>query len=416
MPFIIDVENIVPIVLESIYNLPNEKKIDYYRNICNLIDSMELFKSCDKNKVEYIVNEQKKEENKNRRKIKSVAELWPIVLDVTSIDAMGVSDDHLELLLIDENKWIESLEEEHLLKLQEKLNNYIYFLESKQYVARYGDSFDKKVIHITFQYSPSDNGIAFLAAIQKVLQPTDMSLKVELPDDAFFSDKENISEDLNHPNQDQEKVSKERYLQIKKEYKIRLVLVIVLFVLLSILSIVLIVNSNRFIPLGATAMATVVPFNQFFLVPLWQEKKAIEEVHPEWKALSTSVVKVPSDESDKKIFPFIASVLALFFTFSMLYRPVKENPKIPTIEEIKNIPKIDSNYIPKSKKSSNSEPTSTTTTSDLNENSSTEESTKSQTSSKESQNYPYHISGMELRGSLIKHLKISMRNGRMNKI
>ena len=125
---------------------------------------MELFKNCDKEKVEYMVKEQKKEENKNRRKIKSV------------------SDDHLELLLIDENKWIESLEEEHLLKLQEKLNNYIYFLESKQYVERYGDKFDKKVIHITFQYSPSDNGLAFLAVVQKVLQPTDMSLKVELPE------------------------------------------------------------------------------------------------------------------------------------------------------------------------------------------------------------------------------------------
>ena len=69
-----------------------------------------------------------------------------------------------------------------LVILQEKMNNYIHFLESKQYVARYGDSFDKKVIHITFQYSPSDNGLAFLAAVQKVLQPTDMSLKVELPE------------------------------------------------------------------------------------------------------------------------------------------------------------------------------------------------------------------------------------------
>ena len=337
-------------------------------------------------------------------------------LKPSELDSIGVVDSHLELLLVDPIDWEEEIEAVHLEILQEKINNYIYFLESKQYVERYGDSFDKKVIHITFQYSPSDNGLAFLAAVQKVLQNSDMSLKVELPDDDIFSDKENISEDSNHPNQDQEKLSKERYLQIKKEYKMRLVLVIVLFVLLSILSIVLIVNSNRIIPLGATAMATVVPFNQFFLVPLWQEKKAIEEVHPEWKALSTSVVKVPSDESDKKIFPFIASVLALFFIFSMLYRPVKENPKIPTIEEIKNIPKIDSNYIPKSKKSSNSEPTSTTTTSDLNETSSTEESTQSQTSSKESQNYPYHISGMELRGSLIKHLKISMRNGRMNKI
>lgn len=106
----------------------------------------------------------------------------PIQLDVSEIDAIGTSDTDLELLLIDGNLWLSDTEEEHLLKLQEKLNNYIYFLESKQYVARYGDSFDKRVIHITFQYSPSDNGIAFLAAVQKVLQPTDMSLKVELPE------------------------------------------------------------------------------------------------------------------------------------------------------------------------------------------------------------------------------------------
>ena len=105
-----------------------------------------------------------------------------IQLDVSEIDAIGTSDTDLELLLIDGNLWLSDTEEEHLLKLQEKLNNYIYFLESKQYVARYGDSFDKKVIHITFQYSPSDNGLAFLAAVQKVLQPTDICLKVELPE------------------------------------------------------------------------------------------------------------------------------------------------------------------------------------------------------------------------------------------
>ena len=105
-----------------------------------------------------------------------------IQLDVSEIDAIGTSDTDLELLLIDGNLWLPDTEKEHLLKLQEKLNNYIYFLESKQYVDRYGDSCDKKVIHITFQYSPSDNGLAFLAAVQKVLQPTDMILKVELPE------------------------------------------------------------------------------------------------------------------------------------------------------------------------------------------------------------------------------------------
>ena len=100
----------------------------------------------------------------------------------TELDAIGTVENHLELLLVDPLEWQEEIEAVHLEILQEKLNNYIYFLESKQYVSRYGDKFDKKVIHITFQYSPSDNGLAFLAAVQKVLQPTDMSLKVELPE------------------------------------------------------------------------------------------------------------------------------------------------------------------------------------------------------------------------------------------
>lgn len=102
-------------------------------------------------------------------------------LKPTELDAIGIVDSHLELFLVDPIGWQKEIEAVHLEILQEKINNYIYFLESKQYVDRYGDSFDKKIIHITFQYSPSDNGLAFLAAVQKMLQPTDMSLKVELP-------------------------------------------------------------------------------------------------------------------------------------------------------------------------------------------------------------------------------------------
>ena len=102
-------------------------------------------------------------------------------LNPTELDSIGVVENHIELLLVDAVAWQEEIEAVHLEILQEKINNYIYFLESKQYVERYGDKFDKKVIHITFQYSPSDNGLAFLAAVQRVLQPTDMSLKIELP-------------------------------------------------------------------------------------------------------------------------------------------------------------------------------------------------------------------------------------------
>ena len=144
-------------------------------------------------------------------------------------------------------------------------------------------------------------------------------------------------------------MTQEEYSQLKKEYKIRLVLVlvIVLFVLFSILSILLIINLNRFIPLGATAMATVVPFNHFLLVPLWEEKKAIEAEHPEWKDLSTSGVRVPSTEASKRNIATVGSVVALCFSFALLYRPAKVYQKVPTADELKNLPKIENKGIPK---------------------------------------------------------------------
>ena len=124
----------------------------------------------------------------NSRRLFSAEEFTQIVTQAivskmkpSELDAIGIVDNHIELLLVDSVGWQEEIEAVHLEILQEKINNYIHFLESKQYVERYGDKFDKKIIHITFQYSPSDNGLAFLAAVQKVLQPTDMSLKVELP-------------------------------------------------------------------------------------------------------------------------------------------------------------------------------------------------------------------------------------------
>ena len=183
VPFVIETDELVRNIIESTSHLSDEQKRTYtYEGLCNVLERNPEYRQCDEEKVEKILKEFKEKYYNPPKVVETIKTVEEIVLDVTSIDAMGVSDDHLELLLIDENKWIESLEEEHLLKLQEKLNNYIYFLESKQYVERYGDKFDKKVIYITFQYSPSDNGLAFLAAVQKVLQPTDMSLKVELPE------------------------------------------------------------------------------------------------------------------------------------------------------------------------------------------------------------------------------------------
>lgn len=142
-------------------------------------------------------------------------------------------------------------------------------------------------------------------------------------------------------------MSQEEYLRLKKEYNIRLVLVILLFVLFSILDIVLIINSNRFIPLGVTAMATVVPFNHFLLGPLWEEKKVIEAEHPEWKALSTRGFEVSSLEASKRNIAAIVTIIALFFSFALHYKPAKVYQKVPTLEELNNLPKIENNGIPK---------------------------------------------------------------------
>ena len=317
-------------------------------------------------------------------------------LEPSELDAIGIVDNHLELLLVDPVGWQEEIEAIHLEILQEKMNNYIHFLESKQYVARYGDQFDKKVIYITFQYSPSDNGLAFLTTVQKTLQNTDMSLKVEFPDDETLPEKKSSLADVSHPKQEQEKVSQERYLQIKKEYKIRLGLVIFLFTIFAILSIVLIFNLSRFIPLAVTAMGTVVPFNHFLLVPLWEQKKEIEKEHPEWRELSTSGIKIPSSESSKRTLAAIGTILALFFSFAMLYRPVKANKPIPSIEEINKIPKLD-RKAPKTPSSSSSERANS---SDSGASSSTEESTKAESSGTESSkeethNYDFHLPGVD---------------------
>ena len=142
-------------------------------------------------------------------------------------------------------------------------------------------------------------------------------------------------------------MSHEEYLRIKKEYKIRLVLVILLFLLFSILSILLIINLNRLIPLGAATMASVVPFNHFLLVPLWEEKKTIEAEHPEWKDLSTSGARVLSTEASKRNIATVGSIIALFLSFALLYRPAKVYQKVPTVDELKNLPKIENKGIPK---------------------------------------------------------------------
>ena len=188
-------------------------------------------------------------------------------------------------------------------------------------------------------------------------------------------------------------MSQESYLQIKKEYRVRKFLVIFLFIIFVILDILLASSRSRYVPLLTTAMATLVPFNHFFLVPFWRQKKAIEKEHPEWKILSTKGVKVPSTEANKRTLASIGTLIALLLSFGLTYKPVKQPD-----DQVNKPPKLDSKT-PETSKSSESESSSSTKTkesssSESKSSSSTEQSSKTESSgtkpSKSESNNPYY--------------------------
>ena len=191
-------------------------------------------------------------------------------------------------------------------------------------------------------------------------------------------------------------MSQESYLQIKKEYRVRQFLVIFLFIIFAILDILLVSSRSRYVPLLTAAMATLVPFNHFFLVPFWRQKKAIEEEHPEWKELSTKGVKVPSAGANKRTLAGIGTLIALLLSFGLTYKPAKQ-PNVK-VNQVDKQPKIDFKA-PEKSRSSESESSSSSemkesSSSESKASSSTEQSSKTESSgtkpSKSESNNPYY--------------------------
>ena len=89
------------------------------------------------------------------------------VFETDQIDTMGVVNGNLELLIIDTCNW--EFEEEHFELLEDKLNNYLLYLDSKQYVPKYGDDFDKIIISIHFMYDLVENAVKFLNVVSQQL-------------------------------------------------------------------------------------------------------------------------------------------------------------------------------------------------------------------------------------------------------
>ncbi|WP_088839098.1 DUF6572 domain-containing protein [Listeria sp. ILCC792] len=101
------------------------------------------------------------------------------VTDINTIDAIGIKEDKLSMVIIDYLDW--EFEDMHLEVLESKINSYINYVESKQYVSQYGDNFKKIIFEIQFQYKITKNGLKFIDFVSQKLKKEGIILQIHLP-------------------------------------------------------------------------------------------------------------------------------------------------------------------------------------------------------------------------------------------
>lgn len=96
------------------------------------------------------------------------------VIDLTGIEENG----DLVLTITDHLTWDD--EKEHLLMLQEKLNTYLAYLESEQYLENYPDIEGSLIIEVLSKYSLSDLAVDFYRYVRKVIREAGFDLKFSI--------------------------------------------------------------------------------------------------------------------------------------------------------------------------------------------------------------------------------------------
>ncbi|MCR5228343.1 MAG: hypothetical protein K6E27_14175 [Eubacterium sp.] len=96
------------------------------------------------------------------------------------IDAVAYEESKLILQLYDHLEFTEDIEKDHMFMLQEKLNSYIWYVDTKQYEETYADvNFDLFEIQIKFKYQPSDFCIEYLNHANNKLQALNIKIVYE---------------------------------------------------------------------------------------------------------------------------------------------------------------------------------------------------------------------------------------------
>ncbi len=89
------------------------------------------------------------------------------------IDSVAYENNQLLLQLYDHLDFDEEFEKDHLLMLQDKLNTYIWYIDSKQYEDTYSQKrFDGFTIRVFFMFEPSELCIKFISHVNERLSNT----------------------------------------------------------------------------------------------------------------------------------------------------------------------------------------------------------------------------------------------------
>ena len=137
-------------------------------------------------------------------------------------------------------------------------------------------------------------------------------------------------------------MTKGHYLQLKKEFKIRFTITIVLAIIASVFYIKILLSNSREVPYFIICIGTLILTNQSLIAPVFYKKKAAEEEHPELKNLSTKGVEIPQEEIQKRNGISILAFIIVIVGFFMLYRPAPKTDVgtevIKTNSEIQSVP------------------------------------------------------------------------------
>ena len=98
------------------------------------------------------------------------------------VDAVGISnhDGHAILTIADHLPWLS--DNEHLLILQDKINDYLAFLESGEIYDAYPQAHGREIeIQVICKYPPAGDGVRFLELARETVRKAGFHFSVHIP-------------------------------------------------------------------------------------------------------------------------------------------------------------------------------------------------------------------------------------------